>query len=369
MLLIVFAVDLVSTLIGGLFTAAERFVSLRMLDTIRLSSVLLAAGLIFLLRGPSVSSAAIAFIIGSCAAFTLGMAIMATNFRFAFPKTLKIPSDLAREMLSYGLPLTLATSGALIIMYSDSFLLTALRGVEEVGLYNVAYPSAYAITLLASSITVTIFPKIAKLHHSNDIARIREFISFLYTYALMLLAPLILLFAAFTDTIIVTIFGTTYLPAAVAFRIFAIVALFIVVWDVNSGILFGTGMMRQRAKMLSAAALLNIVLGLLLIPSYGAGGAAVSTGISFLFLSALTTVRITRQYGVRLDVSVQLRVIVSSLAFLVSVWFLKRLLVIPNAILEAVVVMALGGIVYLASLVLLRVLTKKRLLSLKGTFL
>ncbi|KXA97197.1 hypothetical protein AKJ38_01730 [candidate division MSBL1 archaeon SCGC-AAA259I14] len=197
-----------------------------------------------------------------------------------FPFPLSRP--MLKEMLAFGVPLILAGFAGTLIGKIDTVLLTGLRSLRDVGFYQAAILAKPMLTFLSTSMAVPLFPIISELWTKEEIDPLREIISRLTKYTLVLSVPVALLFFAFPEEIIRIVYGSRYLAAANALRILAIATVFWGIESVFGGSLKGIGESSLVLKSTGSAAAANILVDLWLIPSYGATGAAAGSGVAFL---------------------------------------------------------------------------------------
>lgn len=181
---------------------------------------------------------------------------------------------LLREMNRFGMPLVPSALFLWALNFSDRFFLVKLAGPREVGLYSIGVRIASAIILLLAAFR-TAWPAFAySIEDDREAARTYAFV---LTYlvaitswmalALGLLAPWLVQLLTTED-----FYSAERVVAPLAFAAVAFGAYIVVV--------IGIGRARQTRSnwwITGAAAILNVVLNLALIPAYGMIGAAVAT--------------------------------------------------------------------------------------------
>lgn len=206
---------------------------------------------------------------------------------------------LIHHMLAFSLPLVPATVAAWMLNLSDRYLVQAFEGNQAVGIYSVGYTIGLAISALAvapfSLAWAATFWEIAKTPSARQTyARVMTgFVIFAGFIALGL--------SALSTDVLRLLFQPAFEPSR-----------FVVPFSAFAYVLYGTysigatglnleGRTGVLPLTMGAAAIGNVALNLVLIPSLGYMGAAVSTLLSFAFLGLSTTVVGQRYYRVPWD--------------------------------------------------------------------
>jgi O-antigen/teichoic acid export membrane protein len=213
--------------------------------------------------------------------------------------TLRVRADIARSLLTYGLPLIFNLFSYWVLQLSDRYLLSLFTSYAETARYAVAYTLAQGVSLAMGPFTLA-WPvasfEIARREDANQIFKIafRWFSMFM-------------LFVTFGGSLLGTIllnllFPLTYHSVA---NIIPVVALSVIFYAVYY--IFMTGASVTRKTWLAPifttiAALVNVALNLILIPSLGAMGAALSTLLAFVVYAAMAYIVNQRIYPVRYEI-------------------------------------------------------------------
>ena len=191
---------------------------------------------------------------------------------------LQLDGGLLREMNRFGLPLVPTALFLWATNFSDRFFLVKLADTEEVGLYSVGVRIASAMALLLTAFR-TAWPAFA--YSIEDDREARRTYAFVLTYLVLIASwvatGLALLSPWLVDWIAAPAFEESSRVvgplsfAVVAFAGYVVVAI-------------GVGRARRTQfnwVVTGAAAAVNVVLNLVLIPPYGMMGAAVATIVAY----------------------------------------------------------------------------------------
>lgn len=223
------------------------------------------------LTGRIIGSVAPSIVIGLCLFliyFAKGRRIRFAYWKYAFVICLPyIPHLLSMTVLNS----------------TDRIMITKMCGAADTALYSLAYTCGSIMTILLNSINTAFSPWLADRLHENDKQSVRSFSKYYITafvcisLGAMMIAPEILYILG----------GKSYLPAIYVMPPVAMgcICQFLYTMMVNV-----EQIMRKTVGMAlasAAAALLNYILNLLLIPRFGYIAAAYTTLAGFLLLLAL----------------------------------------------------------------------------------
>jgi len=217
-----------------------------------------------------------------------------------------------------------------------------------VGIYNVVLPTALLFLFFAKASSKILLPMVSELWSKNDYKRLFAGVQLLYRYMFIITLPLIISIFVFAPLFIETLFGQEYLGGIVAFRIVLVGVLGYVIAANNHAIITAVGKPTLVMKIVLFAAVANIVLNILLIPSLGIVGAAIATAISYICMLLLSTNYVSKFVAMESPWKVWLRVTLSGMIFTAVLFFipLKILTGWPGAILSV----CIGGILYCVTL-------------------
>jgi len=188
-----------------------------------------------------------------------------------------------KEIMKYGLPLAVISLSGFGFVQMDILLLAYFHNTSIVGLYSVGVLLLVKLITLSKAIGFGISPLYAK-KESNKVEQASYFILGL-KYALIVAIPVAVFLAIEGGTVMAFLFGKQYSQAADTVSILCIYFIMSSMLAVASPVLDFGGKAKIRAYGAFAGALVNILLNVLLIPHYGATGAAFATvcGYSILF--------------------------------------------------------------------------------------
>lgn len=254
-------------------------------------ALVVGLGLIFLFAFRSVA--------GVLGGMTIGMAVSAciavrfTSLRLAEFRLSDFNVDFIRTALPAAIPLGLAAQFVVIYFRADAVMVDAISGEAAAGQYGAAYRLLEAFMLISTLVTTVVYPRLSALFHER---RSQEFASVL-GWSIAAVTGIGVVVAAglyiFADAIMLILKGDeSFLPAAGALRILALVAPFMCINGLLSISMSASDDQRMLAVFLGIAAAMNISLNLILIPGMSFVGAAIAT----LVTEGLITIAFVARY-------------------------------------------------------------------------
>lgn len=193
--------------------------------------------------------------------------------------------SLLKSMLIYTLPLILSGILFWALAATDKFFLRAISGFEELGVYSVAFSFAGAALILQSIFSTIWAPQVYKWAVEGDcIYKVQKAVRSISVVILVLWAIL-----GMTTWLVLLVLPPMY--SEVDTLILAIVA-YPLLYTLSEATAVGINITRKTVLTLiaTATALLTNILGnSILVPKYGAQGAAISTAISFVLFFIIKT--------------------------------------------------------------------------------
>lgn len=255
-------------------------------------------GLLTASRGALALAVAVAFVQagfgGFGAVFGFALASVVSVLIFGARRRTKVKhnsSALRRQMVVYGLPLTLTYLATMVLDVSDRFLIGWWLGTPAVAGYAAAYDLTQQVVGAAMNVLfLATYPRITAAWEAGGAPAAREAMRPL-SRAILLGAPLVTgIFIGLAPEISRIVFGTAI--RADAAQIMPWVAFAIAVGCIKSyylDIAFQLAKVtHMQLRITAVMAVLNVVLNLFLLPHFGILGAAMATATSFTFGAILS---------------------------------------------------------------------------------
>jgi O-antigen/teichoic acid export membrane protein len=215
----------------------------------------------------------------------------------------------ARDLLSYGLPFVPAGLCSFLLNLSDRYFLKHYTSMEEVGLYALGYRFGEIIWLLVWAFQLAWPPFLFSNRKSPTAPQLYARVT---TYYVAGMAYIWLAISVFAREVIMLMAAPSF---HAAYQVVPLIALASLLHGV--AFLGAVGISLERKTIyhpfiVGAAALLNVILNFLWIPTYGMMGAAYATVASFLLQCLITPAIALRFYFVPYEYARLLRIVVIS---------------------------------------------------------
>ncbi|MHB1813814.1 MAG: oligosaccharide flippase family protein [Steroidobacteraceae bacterium] len=215
------------------------------------------------------------------------------------PASNGIPNEFeVAEWRSAILPFALVGGLMLINQQADLIMIGFLGGGVQAGLYRVSAQAANLISLPLTAANIFLAQRVSTFHTTQEISRLKAILkaSVRITFAISVTGAMLLVI--FGKTILTSVFGPKYLAAYLPMEILAAAQAVNVGFGSVDIILTMTGKQRLAIRGAGTAAVLNVVLCALLIPIWGAAGAAVAAACALLCWNSLMYFFAKRHMGI-----------------------------------------------------------------------
>lgn len=202
-----------------------------------------------------------------------------------------------REMLQFTVRVWFSRFSGLVMNQADRLMIGALSSLSQVGIYHAAFRIADFQTLAMGSFVPMFSTVIAEAHGRDDQAAIVHYYRMVVRWSLLVTLPICLACWVFAEPIL-RLFGEEFVAGVPVLLIIAFASL------VDAGVgpagQFLQMMNREKWEMrfLAIAAVTAIALNAILIPKYGAMGAALGSGLAIVGVNLARLLALRKILGV-----------------------------------------------------------------------
>lgn len=213
---------------------------------------------------------------------------------------IKLRVDIAQNLLAFGLPLILNFISYWVLQLMDRYLLSLFASLAETAKYTVAYTLGLAMSVVIITPFTLSWPTVMfSIAKRKDAVQVFKLV---FRWLSMLL-----LFAAFGFSLVATFILDWLFPAAYhsAALVIPVVTESIVFYGLYFVFMAGANIQRKTwlaAVFMTIAAVVNVALNLVLIPLYGAMGAAAATLIAFFVLALAAYIANQQLYPIPFEI-------------------------------------------------------------------
>ena len=190
-----------------------------------------------------------------------------------------------RSWLSTAMPISLVEGFYVLVTYTDVIVLTQFRPPEEVATYYAAAKILALVAFIYFAVAQTVAHKFTEIHVSGDRKRLTDFMAHAIRMTFWPSLALIGLFLVLGEPLL-RMYGKDFVGGYPLMFVIAIGLLARAAVGPVERLLNMLSERRRCAQVYAGSFLLNLVLCLLLIPHFGAMGAAIASASTLVFESA-----------------------------------------------------------------------------------
>lgn len=233
-----------------------------------------------------------------------------------------------REVFAFTIPLLTSDLVFVLMSSSDAVLLEHFRNTSEVAAFRVVQPAAVLNQFVLQSFTLLFTPIASRLFARND----REGINNLYwqtaIWISVLSFPIFAMTFSMSQPLTVLLYGSRYADSAIILTLLSFGYYFNAALGFNGLTLKVYGKLKYIVAINILAAVINVAINLVLIPRYGALGAAFGT------CGTMIVHNILKQTGLRFGTGINLfewkyfkvyaTIVIAAVGLMIVQWLLPR---------------------------------------------
>jgi O-antigen/teichoic acid export membrane protein len=261
----------------------------------------LAVVLLVIAAGRGVLALAVGYVAATAAGIVLYAVVLVTALREqglverAHFRRIRVP---AREVLALTAPLLTTDLVYVLLLSTDAILLGHFRGAAAVGSFRVIQPAAALNELVLASFVLLYTPLAARLFARGDEKGIRDLYWQTAAWVAVVSFPIFALTFAGARPLTTILFGDRYASSALFLSILACGYFVQAALGFNGTTLTVFGRVRGISVLNVLAMVVNVGLNLLLIPRWGALGAAVGTAATLVVHNVFKQIALYRATGI-----------------------------------------------------------------------
>ncbi len=208
-------------------------------------------------------------------------------------------SLLLRKLVSTSIPLFWVALIGATFSLADILMLGIWESSETVGYYAAAARTAGVMTIILAAFNSVTAPKFSELHSRQlmgELSQIARGSSMLMT---IMALPLLLLFV-FGANLVMRLYGASFVSGSLSLTVLAFGQFVNVACGSVGILLIMTGHERLIRNIMVVAGTINIALNVILIPYFGALGAAIATTASLSAMNMLSVIYVYRKLSINM---------------------------------------------------------------------
>lgn len=202
----------------------------------------------------------------------------------------KVDASDLNKLLKYGSHIFLTNFFLTSVFRIDTFFLNKMVSTADLGLYSVSVNISELLLLIPSAIGIALFPHLSGLIRDEQLSTMCLVGRVSFIIGLLGIVGLSIIGYPF----IWVVFGESFLPAYVPF-LFLLPGLMAMTVNYSYSNYFSSiGRPLIGAYVFIAGLIINVILNLVLIPQLGISGAAISSSITYVFITIAFVMQIKR---------------------------------------------------------------------------
>ena len=197
---------------------------------------------------------------------------------FPLPQ-LKIDFSFWKPILKESWPFGVTALSGMLYNYIDSIMLSVTQGAEVVGWYSAAYRLMLILLFIPNAVNMAIFPVMSRFYTSSEDS-LKLMNEKYFKYMIILGVPIGVGTTILADKIILMIFGSGYIQSIIALQILIWTIILTFAGAPFVQLLQSINKQFIITKISVISAIINIILNLVLIPSFSYIGASFATLIA-----------------------------------------------------------------------------------------
>jgi O-antigen/teichoic acid export membrane protein len=212
--------------------------------------------------------------------FLISLITIVSQIGFVIPRFTYI-----REYLQFSLPLTPNALIRWVTESSDRYMVTYFLGLGSVGVYSAACSIGNLIQLFVSPLQLILLPELSKLFDENKLDEVRIYMSHSLRYFLIIAIPAVFGLSALAKPLLGVLTTQDFISGWFVIPIIAFAGLLAGIFQIFVNTMFLIKETRSATYINIIAAVSNVLINLILIPSVGIIGAALSTLVSYFLMA------------------------------------------------------------------------------------
>ena len=257
-----------------------------------------------------------------------------------------------KDMLRRAFPLALSAILVLIYFKMDTIFLSVIKGSEAVGIYGLSYKVMENLIFFPSMIVGLTMPLMSRTAF-DDRKQFESIMQRTLNFLLVAIVPIVLGIFAVSDKLVYLLSSPEFKDSIPVLNVLTVALAFIFLGALFSNVIIALKEQKQLARVYFCGALFNVAANLYFIPRYSYFGAAYTTLATELLVTALMVWVIYKKINFIPSFANLLRTGAAGLLMYAALKTMSSL--------DLVSMVAVGGIVYVASVFALGGVSKEEM--------
>lgn len=205
------------------------------------------------------------------------------------PLTDSQKGSFSKEVIIFGLSTAFVVALSALLQYLDVLMLGYFNFPKsEIAIYSIAVGLANLLLIFPTSLSSVFLPLISELYGKENFDEMKRITSTTVKWTALSTFPIMILFAVFGKDLLSSLYGSQYGEGNLVLTIFSIGLFIKSIFLIYSSIIVATRKIKSQLTIAICSALVNVILNVFLIPSFGIMGATFATTFSILIYGIVT---------------------------------------------------------------------------------
>ena len=197
--------------------------------------------------------------------------------------------NFSKEVVIFGLSTAFVVALSALLQYLDVLMLGYFNFPKsQIAIYSIAVGLANLLLIFPTSLSSVFLPLISELYGKENFDEMKRITSTTVKWTALSTFPIMILFAVFGSELLSSLYGSEYGAGNIVLTVFSIGLFIKSIFLIYSSIIVATRKIKSQLLIALSAAVVNILLNFILIPSYGIMGATFATTFSILIYGVVT---------------------------------------------------------------------------------
>lgn len=178
---------------------------------------------------------------------------------------------------------------------SELYFLRVFQAPPQIAYYSVAFALTSRLSTVGDSIAFVLFPMFVTRNVQGGLDALRPVYKKSMRYIQILLIPICVWGIPLIPALVVFAYGNQYAPVVPIAQVLLVALALATTMTANSGLLYSIDRQAALLRLMFLVALVNVALDLVLIPRYGAFGAACANGLTQIFFACGLVLLVQRE--------------------------------------------------------------------------
>jgi O-antigen/teichoic acid export membrane protein len=286
--------------------------------------------------------------------------ILTFSIKFSRPK-IKFNTKQWKDLILQAWPFAITGISINLYLWTDTIILSLIKGPEAVGLYNASYRLILVLLFVPFVFNNAVYPLMSQYYISSK-KSLKFTFEKLFKIMILIAVPIGVGTVLIANKIILLVYGDQFLGAVIALQILIWSCVLIFARSPFERLLESTNRQLLITKIFIIGVIFNIILNLIFIPKYSYIGAGIITVLTDALVLCLL-IFITRNFNILVSNEIRINILKIIIASLIMGVILKYLLNF-----NVFVLITIGTIIYCVLLLLLRIVNDEEISMIKTIF-